>query len=44
MFRDNKQLEYIHILHVDCMNDNQALIMQQTIGIVKIHETLFKIY
>ena len=43
MFRENKPLGHKHILHVDCVNDNQALIMQQRIGIVKIHEIIFKI-
>ena len=43
MFRENKPLGHKHILRVDCMNDKQALIMQQRIGIVKIHEILFKI-
>ena len=43
MFREKKPLGHKHILRVDCMNDNQALVMQQRIGIVKIHEILFKI-
>ena len=42
MFQENKPLGHKHILRVDCMNDNQALIMQLTIGIVKIHEILLK--
>ena len=39
MFREKKPLGHKRILRVDCMNDNQALEMQQRIGIVKI---LFK--
>ena len=42
MFQENKLLGHKHILCVDCIYDNQALIMQQTIGIVKIHEILLK--
>ena len=43
MFRENKPLIHKHILRVDCLNVNQALIMQQRVGIVKIREILFKI-
>ena len=43
MFRENKPLGHKHILRVDCMNDNQTLIMQNRILIVKIHEIVFKI-
>ena len=36
MFRENNPLGLKHILRVDCMIDNQALIMQKSIWIVKI--------
>ena len=41
MFRENNPLGHKHILRVDCMIDNQALIMQKRIWIVKIPEIIF---
>ena len=35
--------KHIHILRVDCVNDNKVLIMQQTIKLFQIHKTLNKI-
>ena len=41
--RENNRFWHIVILRVDCLNDNQALIMQETINLFQIHKTLNKI-
>ena len=41
--RGNNRFYHILILRVGCLNDNQALIMQETIKLFQIHKTLNKI-